>query len=163
MYPIAHFASALFANRFAGIDRSPPPSLGGALVPDAIDKTLSWVLHLTPTARHIGHTPLMAGALSTLTGRLFGRQAGTAFALAYAVHLVGDLWDGGHVPWLMPFKRYPQEGKRWDFDISKADLALEAVGAAYLFFVARSALRADEPPTEAAEYVPAREYQATHP
>jgi hypothetical protein len=162
MYPIAHFASALLANRFAGIDRSPPPSLGGALVPDAIDKTLSWVLDLTPTARHIGHTPLMAAALSTLTGRLFGRKAGSAFALAYGVHLVGDLWDGGHVPWLMPFRRYPQRGKRWDFDISKADLALEALGAAYLLFVARSALRASEDQTEIAEYAPAPVYEPAH-
>jgi hypothetical protein len=160
MYPIAHFATALFANRFAGIDRSPPPSLGGALVPDAIDKTLSWVLDLTPTARHIGHTPLMAAALSTLTGRLFGRDAGLAFALAYAVHLVGDLWDGGHVPWLMPFKHYPQEGKRWDFDISKADIALELIGATYLAYVARQALRANSADLEMEELLPGREYQA---
>ncbi len=143
MYPVAHFASALLANRLARIDRSPPPSLGGALVPDAIDKTLSWVLHLTPTARHVGHTPLMAAALSTGVDRLFGRRAGLAFGLAYFVHLVGDLWDEGHVPWLMPFKRYPQRGKRWDFDISAADLALEALGAAYLFYVWRSARSSD--------------------
>jgi hypothetical protein len=152
MYPIAHFATALFANRLAGIDRSPPPSLGGALVPDAIDKTLSWVLGLTPTARHIGHTPLLGAALSTLTGRLFGREAGMAFGLAYFVHLLGDLWDGGHVPWLMPFKQYPQEGKRWDFDISKADMALELLGAAYLVYVARSALRSNGTQLESAEH-----------
>jgi hypothetical protein len=138
MLPLAHIASALLANRLAGVDRSAGPSLGGALVPDAIDKTLAWVLGVAPTARYIGHTPLAAGALSLGAGRLFGRRAATAFGLAYFVHLLGDMWDEGHIPWLMPFKRYDHRGERWHVHLGAADLALEALGAAYLYLSLRA-------------------------
>ena len=137
MLPLAHIASALLANRLAAIDRGPGPSLAGALLPDAIDKSLAWVLGVTPSARYLGHTPLAAAALSAGAGRLFGRRAGLAFGLAYCVHLLGDLWDEGHIPWLLPFKRYEHQSGRWDVHLSAGDLALEALGAAYLYLTYR--------------------------
>jgi hypothetical protein len=131
----------MLANRFAGIDRSPAPSVAGALLPDVIDKTLSWVLGVAPSARYIGHTLVMAGALSAGAAGLFGRRPALAFCGAYVVHLLGDLWDEGHVPWFMPFRRYDHRGKRWDISPSLADLALEGLGAAYLLWTAKAARR----------------------
>ena len=98
-------------------------------MPDAIDKTLSWVLNVVPVSRHIGHTPFAAAALSTLAAALFGRRKGLAFGVAYLSHLLGDRWGDGHVPWLMPLKRYDEKGERWSVKVG-ADLVLvELIGA----------------------------------
>jgi hypothetical protein len=138
MLPTAHIASALLFNRLSRLDKGMGPAVLGSLVPDGIDKTLAWVLRLTPAARHIAHTPLAAILLSAGASTVLGRRWGTAFGAAYLVHLVGDLWHHGHVPWLMPFKRYDVRGEPWHVELSPPALMLEALGAAVIVLLART-------------------------
>ncbi len=138
MLPIAHTASALLANRLTGLDRGLGPALAGALVPDAIDKGLSWVLGVTPSGRHVAHTPLAALTLSAAAWAVVGRKKAAAIATAYLSHLVCDLWDDGHVPWLMPFKRYEERGDRWEVNVTPGDVVLEGMGLAYLIVTLRT-------------------------
>ena len=136
MLPTAHIASALLFNRVTGLDRGMSPAVLGALVPDAIDKTLAWVIQAVPAARHIAHTPLAAVLLSAGASAVLGRRWATAFGAAYLVHLVGDLWHRGHVPWLMPFKHYDVRGEPWHVELSTDALLLEAAGAATIALLA---------------------------
>ena len=124
-----HIATALIVNRLAGVDEGAAPAVLGALVPDAIDKTLAWVLNVVPAGRHIGHTPFAAVVLSTVAAALFGRRKALAFGAAYLSHLVGDRWDDGHVPWLMPLKRYDEEGERWSVKVGPDLVLFELIGA----------------------------------
>lgn len=121
----------------------------GSLVPDVIDKTLAWVFGIVPSARHIGHTLLTASLLTAGASAIFGRSKGTAFGAAYLVHLVGDLWDEGHVPWLMPFKRYQNRSPRWTVGLSSEALSLELVGAITIVLLSRAAAHTSRagPPT----------------
>ena len=137
MLPIAHIASALVVNRVAGLHTGLAPAVAGALVPDAIDKTLAWVLGIVPTARHAGHTPLAVAVFGLAGAALIGKRWGAAFASAYATHLVCDLWKHGHVPWLMPFKRYHVRGERWSVGFNRSTLLLEAIGLAAITVLAR--------------------------
>ena len=136
--PTAHVASALLVGRLARFGVGDSPAIAGALVPDAIDKTLSWVLGVTPVARHIGHTPLAVGALTLGASAIMGGRWARAFGVAYAVHLVGDLWHDGHIPWLLPFKRYDQRGQRWHVEFTPDMLILEALGALIIALLLRS-------------------------
>lgn len=138
MLPIGHIASTLLVSRLVRRDHELAPALLGALVPDAIDKTLAWVLQIVPSARHIGHTPLAAGALSTLAAALFGRRKATAFGVAYLVHLVGDRWGGGHVPWLMPFRKYDKRGAPWKVPLTLDLVLLELAGAGLIVLLLRT-------------------------
>lgn len=138
MLPTAHIASALLVNRLARLDRGVAPAIFGGLTPDIIDKTLAWVLGLVPCPRHIGHTALAASLLTVGASAIFGRSKGTAFGAAYLVHLIGDLWHQGHVPWLMPFKRYDNRSQRWGLALSADAVLLEAIGAALLVLLTRA-------------------------
>ena len=137
MLPIAHIASALVVNRVAGLGSGMAPAVAGALLPDAIDKTLAWVLGIVPVARHVGHTPVAVAAFGLAGSALIGKRWGAAFASAYATHLVCDLWQHGHVPWLMPFKRYHVRGERWSVGFDRSTLLLEAIGLAAIVVLAR--------------------------
>lgn len=144
MLPTAHIATALAVNRMAGFRSGDAPAILGALVPDAIDKTLSWVLRVTPVARHIAHTPLAVGVLSLGASAVLGRPWARAFATAYIVHLLGDLWHGGKVPWLLPFKRYDWRAKPWHVDFTLDLILLEALGAAAIVLLLRLPPPADD-------------------
>ncbi len=137
MLPTAHVASALVFNRLTGLDRGWAPAVLGALAPDAIDKTLAWVFGVVPSGRHIGHTPFMAGLLALGTAVALDQSRGRAFGAAYLVHLVGDLWHLGHVPWLMPFRAYDKQSQRWRVDLSSEALLLETIGAAAIVLLSR--------------------------
>lgn len=73
--------------------------VAGALLPDVIDKTLSWVLHVLPGGRTFGHSLLVA--IPTVVGvhaiaRRYGRRASSgAFAVAYLSHLPLDVLSSG--------------------------------------------------------------------
>jgi hypothetical protein len=138
MLPAAHVASALLATRLGRFGAGDGPALAGALVPDVIDKTLSWVLGVTPVARHIGHTPLAVGALSLAASRLMGGRWARAFGAAYAVHLMGDLSHDGHIPWLLPFKRYDKRAERWHMEVTPDLVILEALGALVIALLLRA-------------------------
>ena len=121
----------------AGLDTGLAPAVAGALLPDVIDKTLAWVLGVVPAARHAGHTPVAVAVFGLTGSALIGKRWGAAFASAYATHLVGDLWQHGHVPWLMPFKRYHVYGERWSVGLDRSTLLLEAIGLAAIVLLAR--------------------------
>ena len=150
MLPIAHIASALVVNRVAGLYTDIAPAVAGALLPDAIDKTLAWVLGVVPAARHAGHTPVAVAVFGLASSVVIGRRWGAAFASAYVTHLVGDLWQHGHVPWLMPFKRYHVRGERWSVGFDRPTLLLEAIGLATIVVLARRPAGRGEPDTRAA-------------
>lgn len=145
MLPLAHVASALLATRLVGavadIDDGPAPAVLGALLPDAIDKSLAWVLRIAPAARYIGHTPIAVATAGIAGTKLLGGRWGGAFAVAYSTHLVGDLWQHGHIPWLMPFKHYDEEGEPWSVRLDIATVALEVIGAAIIAAYARDYAR----------------------
>ncbi len=145
MLPLAHIASALVANKLAGVmadvDDGPAPAVLGALLPDAIDKSLAWVFRVAPVARYAGHTLIAVAAAGIAGAALKDGRWGRALAVAYGVHLLGDLWQHGHVPWLMPFKRYEEESEPWAVRLDKATLVLEVVGAAVIAVYARDYAR----------------------
>lgn len=127
MYPAGHMGSAYLAARAAGGD--PRAALLAALVPDLIDKSLAWVLGLVPYGRNIGHS-LVGAALLTLAVDGDGRRR-RGFLAGYLVHLLGDV-PYGHVPWLLPFRRYSFPPDRWRWGISTDVAALEILGALVL-------------------------------
>lgn len=99
---LGHLAVSALLHRYLKFDLT--PTVAGGLFPDAVDKTLCQVLHLTPSGRMLGHT-LASLALSTAVVRgLWGRRAGRGWAAGYLGHLVADL--PGSVPWLYPFASY---------------------------------------------------------
>jgi hypothetical protein len=61
--------------------------VAGNLVPDVMDKTLGWVLKLTPSRWLFHGLPVFA--MIAVISRLF------------------DLWAGGRVPWMAPFGPKP--------------------------------------------------------
>ena len=101
MYPSTHLAASLLLNEAYRGDRA--SAAAGAIVPDLIDKTLAWLLGVTPSGRYAAHSLAGAGVLTLATAWLAGPTRGASFGASYLCHLVGDLWEGGHVPWLMPF------------------------------------------------------------
>jgi membrane-bound metal-dependent hydrolase YbcI (DUF457 family) len=126
MYPSAHLAASLLLNEACHGDRA--SAAAGALVPDLIDKTLAWVLGVTPSGRYASHSLAAAGALTLATAFVAGRRKGASFGTSYLCHLACDLWGGGHVPWLMPFKSYRHSGRRWELGITRSAVLLELVG-----------------------------------
>lgn len=100
----------------------------GTILPDLIDKTLAWVLGATPSARHAAHSLAGASTLTLATMRFAGARKGLSLGVSYLCHLVCDLWEGGHVPWLMPFRAYRHSGRRWEFEITRGTALLELVG-----------------------------------
>jgi membrane-bound metal-dependent hydrolase YbcI (DUF457 family) len=143
MYPSAHLAASLVLNEAYGGDRM--SAAAGTIVPDLIDKTLAWVLGATPSARHAAHSLAAASVLTLTATRFGGRRKGASFGASYLCHLVCDLWEGGHVPWLMPFKRYRHAGRRWDLRITWRLVLLEVVGMLVLAGLTARWLSGDEP------------------
>jgi hypothetical protein len=83
-----------------GWDRVPSRRAGivavvTGVLPDLIDKPLSWGLGVLPTGRSLGHSLLVAVpslALLVALGIAFGYRRGTvAFGVAYLSHLAGDV------------------------------------------------------------------------
>lgn len=100
-----HIATSLLLADATGSDRT--AAVAGNLLPDITDKTLSWVLKLTPS-RWLAHG-LPGFALANIAAfLLLDRRRWRGFALGYAGHLTCDLWAGGKVPWLAPFQRKPR-------------------------------------------------------
>ena len=107
-----HIAASLLIADATDSDRT--AAVAGNLLPDVMDKTLGYVLRLTPS-RWLAHG-LPGYALATVAAFAFlDRRRWRGFALGYAGHLLCDLWAGGKVPWLAPFqpkpRRRPRRGK----------------------------------------------------
>jgi len=130
VYPSAHLAASLLLNEVYRGDRA--SAAAGAVVPDLIDKTLAWLLGVTPSGRHAAHSLAGAGVLTLATAWLAGPTRGVSFGASYLCHLVGDLWEGGHVPWLMPFRKYAYSERRWNPGITSRAVLLELAGMVLL-------------------------------
>jgi hypothetical protein len=130
VYPSAHLAASLLLNEVYRGDRA--SAAAGAIVPDLIDKTLAWLLGVTPSGRYAAHSLAGAGVLTLATAWLGGPTRGASFGASYLCHLVGDLWDGGHVPWLMPFRGYDHPERRWELGVTWRTVLLELAGMVLL-------------------------------
>jgi hypothetical protein len=143
MYPLAHLAASLLLNEAYRGDRV--SAAAGTVVPDLVDKTLAWVLGVTPSGRYAAHSLAGAGAITLATLAVAGRRRGLSFGASYLCHLLADLWDDGHVPWLMPFKRYTHADRRWAIGMTWKSALLEVAGLAVLAFLASRRTAEAEP------------------
>lgn len=68
---------------------------GAAVLPDVVDKTLSWGLGLFPTGYAVGHSLFVAVPLGALVAAVSARwrrpAVGLAFVVGYWSHLAGDV------------------------------------------------------------------------
>jgi hypothetical protein len=113
-------------------DADPYAATAGNLLPDVIDKTLGWVLGLTPS-RWLAHGLPCVVALCALSRPVLPGRSWRGFVLGYTSHLVADLWAGGRVPWLAPLgrkagRRRKPRRLRW----LVLNLIPEVVGVLYL-------------------------------
>ena len=104
-----HIAASLLIADASDSDRA--AAVAGNLVPDVTDKTLGWVLKLTPS-RWLAHGLPAYLIVNLVAFLLLDRRRWRGFALGYSGHLVCDLWAGGKVPWFAPFQRKPRKGSR---------------------------------------------------
>lgn len=95
-----HIAISLLLADATKTDRT--AAVAGNLTPDVLDKA-SWALHLAPSGRFIAHGLPFFGLASAVALAVLEPRKGRAYAMAYAGHLLCDLWAGGRVPWLAPF------------------------------------------------------------
>ena len=153
MLPPGHIATTLLLSRLARADA--PPAVLGALTPDFIDKPLAWVLHVIPGGRYLAHSLTAALLLSAVLGRLLGWGTAKGFAVGYLAHLAGDQTFGGHVPWLMPLKKYdtPRE-RRPNLDLSWQEWTFEALSLLFILARARRAVAGAETKSQASGGLP---------
>jgi hypothetical protein len=100
-----HIAATLLVADATDSDRA--AAVAGNLLPDVTDKTLGWVLRLTPS-RWLAHGLPGYFLVNLIAFRLLDRRRWRGFALGYFGHLVCDLWAGGSVPWRAPFQAHPR-------------------------------------------------------
>jgi len=82
-----------------------------AILPDVIDKPMR-ILRLAHKSRWLAHgLPFMSLACAAVALTQPKRRS-RGFVLGYLSHLLCDLWAGGQVPWLAPFKRPKWKGKQ---------------------------------------------------
>jgi len=105
-----HLASAVLARRYLLVDWY--AFLIATFAPDVIDKTLYYVLRVTPHSRIPMHslvgwlgTTAVATAVSWAAGRRW--RWGWVWLLGYGTHLLLDSpVAGGSLPFLYPFRQY---------------------------------------------------------
>ncbi|WP_231188971.1 metal-dependent hydrolase [Haladaptatus sp. DYF46] len=103
MMPWGHaaFGYVLYSLGHRLVTRKPPAGLGvvlavlfGTQLPDLVDKTLSWGLHLFPQGYSVAHSILVAipvGLLVLGVATIKSRfDLGVAFTVGYWSHLLGD-------------------------------------------------------------------------
>lgn len=103
-----HIAASLLIADATDSDRK--AAIAGNLVPDVTDKTLAWVLKLTPS-RWLAHGLPGFFLVSALSYFFLDRRRWRGFVLGYAGHLICDLWAGAKVPWRAPFQPKPRPGR----------------------------------------------------
>ena len=97
-----HLAVSFLQHRYLGAELVPVMAAG--VFPDVADKSLRYVLDVTPSGRMFGHTPAMMALSTGGVGVIWGQRAAQSWALGYVGHLIGDF--AGFVPWLHPFVQY---------------------------------------------------------
>lgn len=103
MWPWEHLAVGyLLYSAWCRVVWKRPPTTRGALVvgfasvlPDLIDKPLSWWLHVLPSGRSLAHSLLtflpLAVLVVLLGARVNSQKSSVAFIVGYASHLAGDV------------------------------------------------------------------------
>lgn len=106
MWPWGHVAVGYLAYSLGRrlLGREPPTDLAvlvllpASLLPDLVDKPLSWWLDLFPTGYAVGHSALVAIplGLAALAAGVRRDRVGpaTAFVVGYWSHLAGDVFSG---------------------------------------------------------------------
>jgi hypothetical protein len=103
MMPWGHaaFGYVLYSLGHRLVTRKPPAGLGvvlallfGTQLPDLVDKTLSWGLHLFPQGYSVAHSILVAAPVGLLVLGISNSRnrsdIGVAFIVGYWSHLLGD-------------------------------------------------------------------------
>jgi hypothetical protein len=111
VYFFSHLSTAVFLNRkvFKGPDVA---AASGVLLPDIVDKNLAWVLRITKSSHHIGHSLLGIASATACVRMMFGRDAARTFCAAYVLHLFEDEIHHGRVPWFFPFSSWKRVNHR---------------------------------------------------
>ena len=120
-----HIATTLLLADATDSDRT--AAVAGNLLPDVMDKTLGWVLRLTPS-RWLAHGLPGYAVANLVAFALLDRRRRRGFALGYAGHLVCDLWAGGKVPWFAPFQKQPPKRKKRGLRYFAVYLIPEVIG-----------------------------------
>lgn len=98
MWPWEHVGVGYLSYSLAcrALGRTPPSDgpvvvlIAGALLPDLVDKTLSWGLGWFPSGYAAAHSVFLAVPLG-LAAIARNRRLGVAFAVGYWTHLLGDV------------------------------------------------------------------------
>lgn len=105
-----------------------------ALLPDLVDKTLSWQFGVFPGGYAIGHSVFVAVPVSILVGAIahrYGRsRAGFAFAIGYLLHLPGDL-----LPDYPQYGRLPTERILWPIEQAEGNHGQGLIDGFFELFV----------------------------
>jgi hypothetical protein len=120
-----HIATTLLVADATDSDRT--AAVVGNLLPDVTDKSLGWVLRLTPS-RWLAHGLPGYCLANAVAFALLDRRRWRGFALGYAGHLVCDLWAGGKVPWLAPFQEQPPKREKWGMRQKALYMLPEVIG-----------------------------------
>jgi hypothetical protein len=120
---VGHVASSILAAYALKLDSRLVVAAG--LVPDVVDKTARYVLHVVPSGRLPSHT-LLGLTLTTLAVYGLGRIRGQgpaptrAWFIGYGTHLVLDF--AGILPLLWPFAEY-----QWPDGLTPFDWIFEPI------------------------------------
>lgn len=91
-----------------------------ALLPDLLDKTLSWQFGVFPGGYAIGHSVFVAIPVSILVGALTHRlgrpRVGLAFGAGYLLHLPSDV-----IPDYPRYGRFPVERVLWPLEQAEGE------------------------------------------
>jgi membrane-bound metal-dependent hydrolase YbcI (DUF457 family) len=128
---LGHIAISLLVADRTDSDRA--AAVAGNLVPDVVDKTGSWVLKLLPSGRWLAHGLPFTFLTIALARPFLDDRRWRGFALGYLCHLFADLWQGGQIPWLAPFKSPPKRRQKRTFMHWFLYLLPEVVGGAIIW------------------------------
>lgn len=126
MWPPGHLAVGYLSYALYRRYRKdqPPKSVAtialavGTLLPDIVDKPLSWTLTILPSGRSLAHSVVTATVVSLVVGqyaRAIDRaELGNAFAIGYGSHLLADLYTAvvagdAETNWFLFWPIVPQE------------------------------------------------------
>lgn len=130
---LGHVAISLALADATDSDRA--ATVAGNLLPDVVDKTLGWVLHVTPSGRALAHGLPFLSLTVVVARALLSTRSWRGVAVGYLGHLIADLYGGGQVTWLAPFRPHPPR-KREPFLTLKA-LPPEVIGAVVIWRLLR--------------------------
>jgi hypothetical protein len=134
-----HIAASLLIADASDSDRT--AAVAGNLLPDVTDKTLAWVLHLTPS-RWLAHGLPAFALINGLMYFILDRKRWRGFMFGYAGHLICDLWAGSKVPWFAPFQPKPPKSKFRNWRHRALYLAPDLIGLPIVWHLLKASRKA---------------------